>query len=257
MDVISSLKKIRTQIKYGRIVEAEEALMSLLIQEKGRDQEILILEVYALELLRKVGGHIEAIPLLERLLTFPLPDELSSQANDFLSFCKKKTEISISKPNEKNSDFVEFMDTIRRKEIFTFKPNPSPSTNYITVNDIEDAKKLAWHQKIAPPFLSWNGMRTEASKQVHTHYFENKISMDFLHKDISPEIIKICEDSISSTMMIFFDDIYSDLIEIARGKLVGMITDLHQIMWDAYKEKLFPCGWKGNFPDGKLCVFIP
>jgi hypothetical protein len=46
--------------------------------------------------------------------------------------------------------------------------------------------------------------------------------------------------------MNFFDDIHGDFVEIARGKL-----------WEAYKEGCFPCGWKGDFPNGKLSVFFP
>jgi hypothetical protein len=57
--------------------------------------------------------------------------------------------------------------------------------------------------------------------------------------------------------MNFFDDIHGDFVEIARGKLVRISTPLHESMWEAYKEGCFPCGWKGDFPNGKLSVFFP
>jgi len=139
--------------------------------------------------------------------------------------------------------------------------NPPPELDridrYFAIKDLEKAKKLAWHQGVEPPFISWNGLRTKAAKPVYTYYFENKINMNLIDDYISSEIMKTCETSISAEFMSFFDDIYGDFVEIARGKLVGISTTLHESMWEAYKEGFFPCGWKGEFPNGKLCVFFP
>jgi hypothetical protein len=57
--------------------------------------------------------------------------------------------------------------------------------------------------------------------------------------------------------MYFYDDIFGDLAKIARGKLVGFNAGLHQKMWTAYKERLFPYGWEGEYPSGRLCVYVP
>lgn len=255
MDTESLLKKIKTQIKYDRVAEADEALKNLLKKEEGSDKEHLVLEVFVLDLLKNINRHQQAIPLLERLLSLNITDNLRSRALDFLDICKKEGETHSSEPDPENHDFVEFMNDLRRKEIFNFAPLSIDLKNYCVIQNLDEAKKTAWHQEIKSPYKSWNSLRTQASKEVHDHIFKNKLSREFFSKKVNPEIIRICDENITSVMMHFYDDIYGDLLEIARGKLVGVTPYLHQTMWKAYQKQLFPCGWLGNFPDGRMVVF--
>lgn len=79
--------------------------------------------------------------------------------------------------------------------------------------------------------------------------------MDGVLRKRQHEITELCRASLSPVMMHFFDDIEADLGLIAMGKLVGVVPDLHVKMWEAYQLKTYPCGWRGIYPAGKLCVF--
>jgi hypothetical protein len=256
MDLENSLKKIRTQIKFDRVVGVRDALRKLLDEHTGSANEAEILDVFALGFLKSIKDYKSAIPLLQRLLSLDITNELRQRASEFLLECDKKEKIVPSQPSTQNPHFAEFLEFIRSERLFRSAP-PQIGEKYFVVEDLAVAQKLAWHQSIEKPFVSWNGLRTQAAKQVYNYYFENKISMDLIDDQISVEIMKLCERSIPKGLMDFFDDIYGDLVEIARGKLVEITTDLHKLMWEAYQNDLFPCGWEGTFPLGRLCVYTP
>jgi len=249
-----ALKRIRTQIKYGRVVEAERALRSLREQYAHTDGEKTILEVYALGLLKQTGSYATAIPVLERLLALDIDDHVRTEAADFLQTAVAQARLVPSEPDASNPDFLEFMRIVRSGALFDTAAGMRESADYVIVADVERAQHLAWHQQIDAPFESWNDLRTAASKQIHTHYFRNKLTMETLGA-VGREIGALCAGHLSSVMMHFYDDIEGDLTMIAMGKLAGVVPDLHAHMWQAYRHRVFPCGWRGEFPDGQLCVF--
>ncbi|SFG42649.1 hypothetical protein SAMN05518865_1121 [Duganella sp. CF458] len=257
MDIEFTLFRIRTQIKFDRVTGVRNTLVALLDQYTGSEHEAEILEILALGFLKSIKDYKSAIPLLKRLLFLEISANLRQQTTDFLLECQNKEKIAPSEPDSNNPSFIEFIEFIRSKKIFSSPSSPGKRDTYFAINDLEMAEKLAWHQGIDQPFLSWNGLRSQAAKQVYTYYFENKISMDLIDDIISSEIMKICESSVPTELMNFYDDIYGDLVEIARGRLVEVVTDLHKSMWEAYTSNIFPCGWRGSYPEGKLCIYTP
>ncbi len=257
MNLENLLKKISTQIKFDRVTGVRTSLINLLDEHTGSEHEAEILEVFALGFLKSIKDYKSAIPLLQRLLSLDIPQELRQRASEFILECEQKAKIVPSQPDHNNPLFVEFIELIRSGNIFKSTPSLSMVDKYFVAKDLAEAQKLAWHQGIDKPFVSWNGLRSQAAKQVYTYYFENKISMDLIDDQVSAEITRICERSIPKGLMDFYDDIYGDLVEIARGKLVEVTTDLHKRMWEAYRNNIFPCGWKGAYPEGALCVFTP
>lgn len=255
MDIDAKIKKIKTQIKYGRAVEAGRALESLWSEVKNTEDEKTVLQVFAFDLLMKTKIYERAIPVLQRLLELDIDEQVRVQATEFLIAAIDKSNLLPSTPDVSNSAFVEFMDAIRSKEIFRSAPKLLALDECFVVADIEMAKSLAWRQEIEAPFQSWNQLRTSASKQIRKHIYENKIDIDRIDDQITREINKVCEQNLSPLMMNFYDDISGDLAEIALGRLIGIIPDLHVRMWYAYMNKAFPCGWRGDCPEGQLCIF--
>jgi len=257
MDFDYAIKKIRTQIKYGRVVDADRSLYSLLEQYQGTEQEALLLAILALELCYQTDSYSKAIPLLERLLQLDISNEVRNRALGTLYICKKKVSIVTIDASLDNVELEALMNLIRKGHIFDFGAHPNSLRNSIFTNDVEQAQWLAWHQGIEEPFQSWNGLRAHASRQLYSHCREKGIETESFDKCIAPQIVEICEQKIVGEMMHFFDDVYGDLTQIAKAKLVGFEPDLYKKMWRAYKKGFFPCGWKGEFPNGKLCIFIP
>ncbi|WP_156397854.1 MULTISPECIES: hypothetical protein [unclassified Duganella] len=257
MDLEQPLKRIRAQIKFGRTEGVSEKLSALLEHFRGSSHEAVILEVYALGYLPDVKGFAEAVPLLERLLSLEIPDNVRANALGFMSLCMKRLSVVPSEADLNNPNLTHFMETLRSGNIFDFDANPNSLHRYPITRDLELAKRLAWNQSIESPFKSWNGLRSKASAQRNRYCSENLISTARFGKIITSEITDICQNRLAGEIMHFFDDIYGDLSEIAEGKAVGFETDLHKQMWEVYKRKAFPCGWMDNYPDEQLCVFIP
>jgi hypothetical protein len=255
MDLENRLRIVRIQIRHGRI-EAHASLTSLLLEYQNTTYEPLILEIFALEDLYNRKCYEEAIPLLTRLLSLNIGKELRQRAKSFLDLCEAKINLGPSEPDATNKDFVEFMDVVRKRKIFEFS-NDLIEQDYVIIKDLDKAKEIAWHQEIGFPFESWNDLRTQASKDVHSFCYDNKIRFERVYKRVCLEVSDLCDECIPSALMHFYDDIFGDLTEIARGKLVGFNADLHQKMWAAYKERSFPCGWEGEYPSGRLCVYVP
>jgi hypothetical protein len=255
MDIEAALKRIRKQIKFARTVDAEKALVQLWENYRNTQAEPLILQVYAFDLLIKIEDYKSIIPVFRRMLELNIDSQLRVAVVDRLEESERKENQLPSDPDKSAPDFVEFMSEIENTTIFKKATSDLIFTKYFVVQEIEMAKSLAWHQGIGTPYQSWSEVRGLASKQVYDHYFSNKINMSSPHDAVAQKIGQICEKNLSPTMMNFYDDIAGDLTLIAIGRLAGIFPELYVEMWSAYKNMVFPCGWQGKYPDGRLCIF--
>jgi hypothetical protein len=169
MDIEHALRKIGIQIKYGRVVEAERGLEGLWEDFKDNDKERKILEFFAFDLLKETEDYKKAIPFLQRLLDLKIDEKVRSQAVDFLNTAIEHENMAPSIPDVANPKFLDFMQTIRKREIFKPAQNFRPLGKSILIKDIEAAKELAWHQEVEAPFQSRNKLRTNASREVHSY----------------------------------------------------------------------------------------
>jgi hypothetical protein len=255
MTIVSEFKKIRLKLKFGRVVEAEEALLALLNEVRGTPEEIELLAIYCFDLEMPTGRYESAANGFQRLLALDITKELRQRVESSLLQCHAINDKTVIAPDYSSPDFVEFMAQI---PILLNKENGDVnkfSANWIEVFDFNEALRLGHDQNIPPPFFSWNKARALAAKEVNSYCFENKISTILFDTEKSKEISDIVTGKLHGRMGWFADDIFGDLIEIARGKLVGKKTKLHTLMCDAYLTGFFPCGWRGDYPDGKIVVY--
>lgn len=251
MDFDTEMNRARLEHKFGR--GASTRLSAMWATFRGTEREKVILRLYMQDL-GNTRNYREAIPVLQRLLELDIDGQTRDEAATFLQLSEAKERLMPSEPDASNPEFVDFMAVLRKGDFF--KPVRSfPATSeHFPVRRLQSAKRLAWHQGIGAPYQSWNHLRSMAAAEVYGHYSDNKITDGALNA-ATDEITEICEASLSDVMMHFFDDIIGDLGEIARGKLVGVVPDLHARMWEAYQARTYPCGWRGDYPAGKLCVF--
>jgi hypothetical protein len=256
MDTNATLKRMRLQIKHGRTEGVEKKLEEMLSGFKGTEDEISVLEVYALEYLPSVGLYQQAIPLLERILTLQVKQETRSRAVQLLEEFRVTAAMMPSELALNSPAVVDFLQFIRSDSSLFFSPDMGDLDHYEIVRDIDIAKKLAWHQGIGAPFKSWNGLRETAAGDMNTYADENKINVEAIDLYRS-EIAAICDRKLSPAMRNFYDDVLGDLYEILLGEALGYLPDLYKKIRDAYRVDVFPCGWKGEYPEGVLCVLIP
>src|SRR3569833_3112775 len=54
------------------------------------------------------------------------------------------------------------------------------------------------------------------------------------------------------------DDIDADLCAIAESRaLIGKTNEFYEALFRAYISGGWPCGWKGQYPEGKMVVYCP
>ncbi|WP_152601979.1 hypothetical protein [Burkholderia paludis] len=243
------LKKIRAQIKFGRAVEATQALEAL-IREASTEDLQLLLPVYV-DVLMKRQRFEEASVAIERALLIGAPD-IAHSLHEKLERCR--TELSKT-PQVANYDgvrFKQFIDSI--PGIFQAGSTLSAELIFVDVPRLEEVARFAHDQNIEAPYYSWNAARTQAAREVRSYCYSRLIEMSRFNNEFCPAIEYLCGENMSKSAALFFDDICGDLIEIARGLLVDVNTPLHKVMKSAYDAHLFPCGWRGKYPEGELLV---
>ena len=246
-----TLKKITTQIKFGRLVEAEKALLHLLASPSHEDR-IAALPIYV-AMQMQTHEYADAARAINEGLQLPLPDDLAATLKEKLAICEFEVNKKPIEPNYDNPDFLAFLSAItellQRSQAHATHP-------FIELTDPRQAKKCAHDQNISAPYFSWNAARTSASKEVFSYCFENQINLSKFDSDFARIIADACSSIVTEQHpgFYYYDDIEADLTMIARGILVGKTPSLFAKMRIAYAARLFPCGWKGAFPEGELLV---
>lgn len=246
-----ALKKIKIQIKFGRAVEAKKSLRGLLETASPEDR-IRILPIFA-DISFETGRYEDAAMAIRECLQFELSDELKSDLRKKLTISEERLSIVPSEPDHNTPELNSFLDSI--ENFLTEKS--SAKHQFIELNDPEEVRRCAHDQNIPSPFYSWNAARTSASKETMSYVFRNKLNLDAFEEKYVDQIYKICEDVLpdGSRGAYYFDDIYADLSLIARGLLIKQPNFLLAKMKAAYEISLFPCGWRGPFPEGELIVY--
>lgn len=84
--------------------------------------------------------------------------------------------------------------------------------------------------------------------------FSSEEDEDYWADNMSEKIEYFLSESIYSE---FIDEIDNDLFNCYINKKYNINDDFWNLIFSTYKTKLFPCGWNGVFPNGKLIVFRP
>lgn len=243
------LKKIRAQIKFGRAVEATQALETL-ISDASIGELPLLLPLYV-DVLMKRHRFKEAEVAIERAQLIGVSDELHS-LREKLEQCRRELSKTTQVANYDGFLFRKFIEGI--PELFRTGNSLPIELGFMDVPRRGEVARYAHDQNVGRPYYSWNAVRTQAAKEVYSHCYDEKIDISRFNSEFFSAIETVCSEKLPETAMLFFDDIFGDLVEIARGLLVGVTPPLHQVMKTAYEAHLFPCGWKGDYPVGQLLV---
>jgi hypothetical protein len=243
------LKIIHAQIRFGRAIEATQALEVLIGNATAKDLQLL-LPPY-IEVLMKRQRFDEAISAIERALHIGASDD-APELRGKLQQCQSEQRRTSQAANYEEVRFKHFIESIPR--IFQFGATSSTGSTFIEIPTTEAATRFAHDQNVEAPYYPWNAARTSAAREVRSYCYSKSIDLSHFNSYFCPAIEKMCGEHLSSSTMWFFDDVCGDLIEIARGLLVGVTPPLHRLMNSAYERHLFPCGWIGGYPSGQLLV---
>ncbi|WBW96127.1 hypothetical protein [Oceanirhabdus sp. W0125-5] len=148
------------------------------------------------------------------------------------------------------------------EEMKLFSPKTINSNYIIEINDYDEAEFLAYenlqYEINSEKGYSWVDLRELVMSEVYEEKYRIENYQEFQEemnefKRLLDKNLKISDEYIDS-----LDDVYSDLSDciICRG-LYGKNNSIFEKMYYIYKSGGWPCGWSGNYPEGKLIVFYP
>ena len=131
----------------------------------------------------------------------------------------------------------------------------------IEINDYKKAKFLAFenleYEIRFEKGYSWIDLRQLEMSNVEGNKFfiENYKYFDNIINNFQTKLSQII--SVNEIYDEAYDDIYSDLCDCMICRLILGKDYLFEKLYTVYKSGGWPCGWEGNFPEGKLIVFYP
>ncbi|WP_228134768.1 hypothetical protein, partial [Acinetobacter gerneri] len=255
-DTNMSLNKIeyaKKLIKFSKNVEAAEILRNIIeetddILLKQNAIETLLLDIE----LKKENLVIERIePLIklaEKIPSFPLEliEKVKNKIND--------REIIYPKKNLFTQDFYNIYDFFQ-KNFLDKHIQPKLRNDFLEIN-FRLALKTAHDQNIDEPYESWNDLRSSISKEVYNIVYKENLDLEDFENKVD-KLNSTLEKKLEGHTKIFYyflDDMESDIHLILMAIYVGYSEKLINLLLESYKSNYLPCGWKGEYPLGSLCV---
>ena len=71
-------------------------------------------------------------------------------------------------------------------------------------------------------------------------------------------LLEIISDNLrkSSFSSNFFNEVVADLNNCAINRAInGEISNFFEDLFEVYQSGAIPCGWKGNYPEGKIVAY--
>jgi len=110
----------------------------------------------------------------------------------------------------------------------------------------------------------WLNLRERmASKILHTDAkaagLDSK-ALRALEDLIAPRVDHALYDRLPASLREYREDIGADLLHCALSRALRSSGDhaaLFERIFEGYKAGVFPCGWEGSYPAGRMAVFVP
>ena len=129
---------------------------------------------------------------------------------------------------------------------------------YSVINDFEIAKSMAWENTSGVDELTWPDIKEDKMAQVWEAYYgmENYlIYEDVLHSEFN-KMCKLLGKNISGKFREVIDEILADFQGCFYSRFVfGRANQFFEDLLEVYKYKGWPCGWSGQYPEGRIVVF--
>ena len=129
----------------------------------------------------------------------------------------------------------------------------------IEYNDFNECKELAYDYDgyfIDDEYYTWNDL-----KELEMANIRDKIYKHENYKIINEELRKIgikniSKIAISNECKEVWDDVYNDLIDCIKVRaIIGEKDNFFEKIFQVYLSGGWPCGWDGDYPNGKLKVY--
>lgn len=135
-----------------------------------------------------------------------------------------------------------------------------PFEDIIVEKDFDKALEIAWSQDLPDSHLPWSDLREAKMGEV----MEVRYSLsDFNETDAAlgklvDQFGDILSNRLKGKHKELLDEVVGDMYNAAYSRAVNGISDnLLEQIFTIYKNGGWPCGFKGDYPDGNLIVYLP
>lgn len=146
------------------------------------------------------------------------------------------------------------IDTLA-ENLDTIPCSAPPKTSFIEIKDINEAYDYATLQEI-DGHEDWTGLReTQASETMGASYkiAGGQALYDVKYDNYCKRLFSYPEVFIEADVC---DEISTDFLNISRSNAIpSKATDFFDMLIGFYNAGYWPCGWKGEYPNGELLVF--
>lgn len=152
-------------------------------------------------------------------------------------------------------------------EIFE-NPRPDLLPNVLVTHSIDQAR--AWMFTDEVPGVDgddesgrvWLDLREAMFSEILGRVQEPETHSAYkaLDEELESPIYVRIRDTLPSELADFKDDIAADLLNAALARVFAAGEQPDQffgLLLDAYKAGVLPCGWEGEYPAGRLAVYVP
>lgn len=159
-----------------------------------------------------------------------------------------------------NTDLViEILDFIANNMLL--KSSGQLDLGNVVIRDLDVAKKFAWDEVYGEEEYTWADLCSEKISEIweviykdHDKYFEigNKLP------DILEQVSNVIQNQLEQQNKELLDDIVSDIQGCLLSRAVqGKKNKFFENIFSAYLNGGWPCGWKGNWPNGQVIIYLP
>lgn len=130
--------------------------------------------------------------------------------------------------------------------LFAFEPIDNPEWEFIS--DKTETEKFLYSQDVKE---IWLDLREHNSLILsHPMSADEEKDWQILSENIAERLDRLGYGE-------YTNDVEADLLNCYLNIKHKAMNPLWNMLYKAYKKGVFPCGWKGKFPKGKLVVFHP
>ncbi|MEP6859861.1 MAG: hypothetical protein ABJE66_04525 [Deltaproteobacteria bacterium] len=155
----------------------------------------------------------------------------------------------------------EILATIERGEILSPRAS-SFEPDALVVHDLPEAKRYAWSRPIAGAESStWTDLREDEVAPFHAAPYDHpELKPAYDATDgLLPNLLGLLRGKLPSSYSELLDDIAADLQHCAMNRgLYGLVPNsFWERIWRVYAAGAWPCGWAGEYPEGRIVIYQP
>ncbi|QGJ70192.1 Hypothetical protein PBC10988_18860 [Planctomycetales bacterium 10988] len=130
---------------------------------------------------------------------------------------------------------------------------------FAMVKYLEEAEWHAWEDTFGSEEETWTDLRELNMAEVLEKAFEEEQFTQIKDHLVNhlPQLTRMVQSRLGDEYFDLLDDIVGDLHNAAFNRAIQGPQGFFEDLFKVYQQGAWPCGWEGNYPEGKLMVHFP